>query len=48
MLYLIRSYGADVLVHGDAWDDAHKKALELFHTLKGAFYVPPFDHPLIW
>ena len=37
-----------MLVFGDVWDESEKKALELSRTLPGAFYVPPFDHPLVW
>ena len=39
--------GAEVIVHGDVWDEADGKAREL--TASGELgYVPPFDHPLIW
>jgi L-serine/L-threonine ammonia-lyase len=44
---LIRSEGADVLVHGASWDDAHAYALELAHQGQSA-YIHPFDDPLVW
>jgi L-serine/L-threonine ammonia-lyase len=44
---LIRSEGADLLVHGAAWDDAHAYALELVEQ-KQSVYVHPFDDPNVW
>lgn len=44
---LIRSEGAEVLVHGAAWDDAHVYALELVRQGQRA-YIHPFDDPLVW
>lgn len=44
---LIRSEGADVLVHGAAWDDAHAYALELVQQGQSV-YVHPFDDPIVW
>ena len=38
--------GAEVLVKGEAWDEADAYAQTL--VAKGAGYVPPFDHPLLW
>jgi len=43
---LIAAHGAEVRVHGKAWDDAHEHALTLCGD-DGA-YVHPFDHPHIW
>jgi L-serine/L-threonine ammonia-lyase len=43
----IRDIGADVIVHGNVWDDANEEALRLCAE-PGAVYVPPFDHPDIW
>jgi L-serine/L-threonine ammonia-lyase len=42
----IAAEGAEVLVHGEVWDDAHAHA----QTLVGAdgFLVHPFDHPDVW
>ncbi|MCP3981700.1 MAG: pyridoxal-phosphate dependent enzyme [bacterium] len=43
----IRDLGADVVEHGDSWDDAHEHALGLSED-DAAAYVHPFDHPVIW
>ncbi|MDP3704277.1 MAG: pyridoxal-phosphate dependent enzyme [Legionellaceae bacterium] len=43
----IKSYGADVVVAGDVWDEAHLAALQ-FAEEHHAAYIPPFDHPIIW
>lgn len=43
----IKSYGAEVMVVGDAWDDANAAALQALEHNPAA-YIPPFDHPLIW
>lgn len=42
----IQTYGATVLVHGAAWDEAHAYAMSLLD--EESLYVPPFDHPDIW
>ena len=39
--------GAEVVVAGKVWDDAHAAALKVV-DIQGAFYIPPFDHPTIW
>lgn len=39
--------GAEVLRHGAVWDEAHEFALKLAAE-RGAAYVHPFDHPLLW
>lgn len=44
---LIRSEGADVLVHGAAWDDAHTYALDLVRQGEHV-YIHPFDDPVVW
>jgi L-serine/L-threonine ammonia-lyase len=44
---LIRSEGADLLVHGASWDDAHTYALQLAHQGQSV-YIHPFDDPLVW
>jgi L-serine/L-threonine ammonia-lyase len=44
---LLRAYGARVIVHGDAWDDADVHARQLAASADAA-YIPPFDHPVIW
>jgi len=43
----IAAEGAEVIVHGQAWDDAHILAKKLASENHAA-YIPPFDHPLIW
>lgn len=43
----IKSYGAEVRIAGDVWDEANAAALEAVED-KVAAYIPPFDHPLIW
>ncbi len=43
----IKTRGANVIVHGAAWDDAHVFATALA-SKRGAVYVHPFDHPLLW
>lgn len=43
----IKSYGADVIVAGQVWDEAHQAALH-FAKKHQAAYIPPFDHPTIW
>lgn len=44
---LIRSEGAELLVHGAAWDDAHAYALELVRQGERV-YIHPFDDPVVW
>jgi len=43
----IAARGAQVIVHGASWDDAHAHATALAEQL-GAVYVHPFDDPLLW
>ena len=43
----IESYGAEVRVAGDVWDEAQQAALAHVKT-QDAAYIPPFDHHLIW
>lgn len=43
----IVALGAQVHVHGASWDEADILARERSLS-EGAFYVPSFDHPLIW
>ncbi len=47
ILELIQSKNAHVVEHGNAWPEANQKALELVEDT-GAFYIPPYDHPLLW
>jgi L-serine/L-threonine ammonia-lyase len=44
---LIRGEGAEVVEHGDAWDDSHVYAKQLARRLGGA-YIHPFDDPSVW
>jgi L-serine/L-threonine ammonia-lyase len=39
--------GAQVVVHGGVWDEAHEHATALARA-QGAVYVHPFDDPLLW
>ena len=43
----IASLNAEVQVHGTAWDEANKKALEISKK-DGSVFVSPFDDPLLW
>jgi L-serine/L-threonine ammonia-lyase len=47
MFKRISSYNAKVIVHGNIWDEAEQKAQEIAKE-KQRFYIPPFDHPIIW
>jgi len=38
----VRSFGGNVLLHGTAFDEANRHAIELAHNT-GATYIPPFD-----
>ena len=42
----VRRLGADVLLHGNTYDEAAEHALALAAT-DAAVYVPPYDHPLV-
>ena len=43
----IRAIGAEVIVHGNVWDETNEEARRMCQA-PGAMYVPPFDHPDIW
>ncbi|MCZ8282580.1 MAG: pyridoxal-phosphate dependent enzyme [Aquidulcibacter sp.] len=43
----IKAVGAEVITHGKSFDDAHVLACSIAQS-KGAVYVHPFDHPLLW
>ncbi len=43
---LIHREGAEVIVHGVTWYEAHQHAMRL--SERGAAYLHPFDDPLIW
>jgi threonine dehydratase len=39
-----RGYGAEVIIHGQVWDDAYELSLEVMRDL-GMTYIHPFDDP---
>lgn len=41
-----RAYGAEVILHGDIWDDAYAKSLEIMRS-RGLTYIHPFDDPVL-
>lgn len=41
-----RNYGVEVVLHGDSYDDAYAKALEI-QKEQGSMMVHPFDDPLV-
>ncbi|MEI2296575.1 pyridoxal-phosphate dependent enzyme [Ensifer sp. MJa1] len=43
---LIRQEGAEVIVHGAAWDEAHVRALASLDA--NTAFIHPFDDPLLW
>jgi len=43
-LQATRNYGADVVLHGDIFDETNAAAQE-FCARTGAVFIPPFDHP---
>lgn len=43
-LQATRGYGADVVLHGDVFDETNAAAREFAETSGGVF-IPPFDHP---
>lgn len=42
----LKEEGANAIVYGESWDEAHAYALSLIDET--AAYVPPFDHPKLW
>ncbi len=44
---LIARENAQVIEHGDSWDDAHAFATQLAHD-QDAAYIHPFDDPRVW
>jgi len=44
---LLRREGATVIVHGEAWDEAHVYATQLA-VRENAAYIHPFDDPRVW
>jgi len=41
-----RGFGAEVVLHGDTFDEAHEHALRIAHD-QGLVFVHPFDDPLV-
>lgn len=41
-----RAYGAEVILHGDIWDDAYAKSIEVMDS-RDLTYVHPFDDPVL-
>jgi L-serine/L-threonine ammonia-lyase len=44
---LVHGEGAQVIVHGDSWDDAHAYGTVLAEE-ENAAYIHPFDDPRVW
>ncbi len=43
---LITAEGAEVIVYGESWNEAHEYALQL--TTNESAYIHPFDDPYLW
>lgn len=41
-----RDYGAEVIIHGDVWDDAYDHSLKVMRE-RGLTYIHPFNDPLL-
>ncbi len=49
MRNLIEGEGAELILHGNIWDEANKLALDIFEKDKEtSLFIPPFDHELIF
>jgi L-serine/L-threonine ammonia-lyase len=48
MVDKLRSKGANVTISGENWNAADRLARQAVDETPGAFYIPPYDHPLIW
>ena len=44
----LRGLNAEVIIHGDAWDEAHLYCLDYCKTDASIAYSPPFEHPKLW
>ncbi|MCE9500481.1 MAG: pyridoxal-phosphate dependent enzyme, partial [Leptospira sp.] len=42
----VRRLGADIVLHGNTYDEASDHAHKLAET-RAQTYIPPFDHPLV-
>lgn len=47
MVGKLKNSGADVIVHGNNWNEADELAQQKSQELNFG-YIPPFDHPKIW
>lgn len=41
-----KSYGAEVILHGEVWDDAYARSIEIMNE-RGLSYIHPFNDPLL-
>lgn len=48
MADVIRREGATVITHGKIFDDARDYALQIVENDDKAYFLHPFDHPLLW
>jgi L-serine/L-threonine ammonia-lyase len=48
MVEKLRVSGANIIVHGSVWDEAHAEALRIAASTPGSHVVHPFDHPEIF
>lgn len=48
MADVIRREGATVITHGQIFDDARDYALQIVENDKTAYFLHPFDHPILW
>lgn len=48
MINIIKKTGAQVIVHGENWNEADSLARAEVEKNANARYIPPFDDPLIW
>lgn len=48
MLEKMRAHGADVIVHGENWNEADERVRSMVEEDEKAKYVHPFDDPLLW
>ncbi|MEG1548102.1 MAG: pyridoxal-phosphate dependent enzyme [Clostridia bacterium] len=48
MAEVLRRDGANVIVHGEVFDDARDYAMKLVENDKDAMFMHPFDLPLLW
>jgi L-serine/L-threonine ammonia-lyase len=48
MIEKLKLKGAKVNIGGANWNEADRFARVALSEQEGSFYIPPFDHPLIW